>query len=42
MVHFIPCKKVNDAVKTPELFFKEVVLLHEVHKTIMSDMDTFV
>ena len=39
-VHFLQCKKTADAVATAKLFFKKVVRLHGVPKTITLDHDT--
>ena len=40
MAHFIACHKCDDATHILDLFFQEIVRLHEVPKTIVSNRDT--
>lgn len=38
--HFIPSNTTNDVVQTVSLYFKEVVSLHGVLRTVLSDRDS--
>ncbi|XP_074299734.1 uncharacterized protein LOC141630890 [Silene latifolia] len=40
MAYFIACKKTEDVSSVAELYFKEIVRLHGIPKTIVSDRDT--
>lgn len=40
MAHFIPCHKTDDAVNVANLFFKEIVRLQGMPRTIVVDRDT--
>lgn len=39
MAHFIACKKTKDAASVAHLFFHEIICLHGVPKTVISDRD---
>ena len=40
MSHLVPCNKTNDASYVAELYFKKIVKLHEVPRTMVSNRDS--
>ena len=40
IAHFVPCNKSNDASHVADLYFKEIVRLHGIPKTVVSDRDS--
>src|SRR4051812_48725462 len=40
MAHVIPCHKSDDAANVVDLFFREIIRLHGVPNTIVSDRNT--
>ena len=40
MAYFEPCNKSNDALHVADLYFKEIVRLHGIPKTMVLDQDS--
>ena len=40
MAHFIPCHTSNDVASVVDLFYREIIRLHGVPKTVVSYRDT--
>jgi len=40
MPHFVACHKTDEASHVADLYFREIIKLHRIPKTIVSDRDT--
>ena len=40
MAHFVPCNKSNDASHVADLYFKDIMCLHGIPKTMVLDRDS--